>query len=130
MRALLSIFFLLHSNLLLADLNTDSNISIEDKVNQIKSTASKLSKPGDNKDGYLSKDYESGSKSLQRTGKPADLYLIATTQQVGLPKLKLPEGTNLTPEKINLGRKLFFDRRLSHTDTISVSYTHLRAHET
>ena len=73
MRALLLIFFLLHSNLLVADMNTESNTSSSDKVNQIKSTVSKLSKPGDNKDGYLSKDYESGSKSLQRTGKPADL---------------------------------------------------------
>ena len=97
MRTLLLILFLLHSNLLYADLNTDSNTSSKDKVNQIKSTVSKLSKPGDNKDGYLSKDYESGSKSLQRTGKTADLYSIATTQQLGLPKLKLPEGTNLTP---------------------------------
>ena len=125
MRTLLLILFLLHSNLLYADLNTNSNTSSDDKVNQIKSTVSKLSKPGDNKDGYLSKDYESGSKSLQRTGKPADLYTIATTQQLGLPKLKLPEGTDLTPEKINLGRKLFFDRRLSHTDTISCAICHV-----
>jgi cytochrome c peroxidase len=125
MRTLLLILFLLHSNLLLADLNTNSNTSSKDKVNQIKSTVSKLSKPGDNKDGYLSKDYESGSKSLQRTGKPADLYTIATTQQLGLPKLKLPKGTDLTPEKINLGRKLFFDRRLSHTDTISCAICHV-----
>ena len=47
------------------------------------------------------------------------------TQQLGLPKLKLPEGTNLTPEKIELGRKLFFDRRLSHTDTISCAICHV-----
>jgi hypothetical protein len=62
------------------------------KLDAVKSTTSKLSKPGDNKDGYYDKDYESASKSLHRTGKPADLYTIAMTQQLGLPKLKLPEG--------------------------------------
>ena len=83
MRALLLIFFLLHSNLLLADLNTDSNTSSKDKVNQIKSTVSKLSKPGDNKDGYLSKDYESGSKSLQRTGTVSYTHLTLPTKVSG-----------------------------------------------
>ena len=53
------------------------------KLDAVKSTTSKLSKPGDNKDGYYDKDYESASKSLHRTGKPADLYTIAMTQQVG-----------------------------------------------
>ena len=95
------------------------------KLDAVKSATSKLSKPGDNKDGYYYKDYESASKSLHRTGKPAYLYTIAMTQQLGLPKLKLPEGTNLTPEKIELGRKLFFDRRLSHTDTISCAICHV-----
>ena len=37
MRTLLLILFLLHSNLLYADLNTGSNTSSGDKVNQIKS---------------------------------------------------------------------------------------------
>ena len=95
------------------------------KLNAAKSDVSKLSKPGDNKDGYYDPNYESASKSLQRTGKPADLYTIATTKQLGLPKIVFPEGTNLTPEKIELGRKLFFDRRLSHTDTISCAICHV-----
>ena len=106
---------------LIAAANTNSN----SKLDAVKSETSKLSKPGDNKDGYYDSDYESASKSLHRTGKPADLYTIATTKQLGLPKLKLPEGTNLTPEKIDLGRKLFFDRRLSHTDTISCAICHV-----
>jgi cytochrome c peroxidase len=106
---------------LIAAADTNSN----SKLDAVKSETSILSKPGDNKDGYYDSNYESASKSLIRTGKPADLYTIATTKQLGLPKLKLPEGTNLTPEKIELGRKLFFDRRLSHTDTISCAICHV-----
>ena len=50
---------------------------------------------------------------------------MATTKQLGLPEPKFPEGTELTPKKIELGRKLFFDRRLSHTDTISCAICHV-----
>ena len=121
MRLLFIILFFLHSNHLFAE----TNLSSEDKLNQPKSNVSKLSKPGDDKDGYHSKDYESASKSLERSGKPADLYSIATTRQLGMPELSFAEGTNLTPEKIALGRKLFFDRRLSHTDTISCAICHV-----
>ena len=121
MRLLFIILFFLHSNHLFAE----TNLSSEDKLNQPKSNVSKLSKPGDDKDGYHSKDYKSASKSLERSGKPADLYSIATTRQLGMPELSFAEGTNLTPEKIALGRKLFFDRRLSHTDTISCAICHV-----
>jgi cytochrome c peroxidase len=134
-RNIYSVSFL-HADLIINDIktlldpktNNGTLIAAADtnsKLDAVKSTTSKLSKPGDNKDGYYDKDYESASKSLHRTGKPADLYTIAMTQQLGLPKLKLPEGTNLTPEKIELGRKLFFDRRLSHTDTISCAICHV-----
>ena len=37
----------------------------------------------------------------------------------------MTEGTDLTREKIALGRKMFFDRRLSHTDTISCAICHV-----
>ena len=70
------------------------------KLDAVKSQTSKLSKPGDNKDGYYDSDYESASKSLHRAGKPADLYTMATTKQLGLPEPKFPEGTELTPKKI------------------------------
>tara|TARA_Y100000389_G_scaffold95450_1_gene92134 strand:- start:942 stop:2927 length:1986 start_codon:yes stop_codon:yes gene_type:complete len=134
-RNIYSVSFL-HADLIINDIKTlldpktnngtlvaaaDSNT----KLDAAKSATSKLSKPGDNKDGYYDKNYQSASKSLHRTGKPADLYTIATTKQLGLPKAKFPQGTNLTPEKIDLGRKLFFDRRLSHTDTISCAICHV-----
>ena len=77
------------------------------------------------KEGYESGDYVTDAQSLVRTGVATDLYKIANSQILGLPKLKMKEGTDLTREKIALGRKMFFDRRLSHTDTISCAICHV-----
>lgn len=44
---------------------------------------------------------------------------------LGLPPLPVPATNPLTPEKIELGRQLFFDRRLSPNDTMSCAMCHL-----
>ena len=45
---------------------------------------------------------------------------------LGLPSpVPIPEGNSLTPEKIALGRHLFFDRRLSPNDTMSCAMCHI-----
>ena len=47
---------------------------------------------------------------------------------LGLPTpLPIPETNPLTPEKIGLGRRLFFDRRLSPNNTISCAMCHIPA---
>ncbi|MDE0285751.1 MAG: SCO family protein, partial [Gammaproteobacteria bacterium] len=43
----------------------------------------------------------------------------------GLPALEVPENNPLTQEKILLGRQLFFDRRLSHNNTLSCAMCHI-----
>ena len=43
----------------------------------------------------------------------------------GLPALEIPENNPLTQEKILLGRQLFFDRRLSHNNTLSCAMCHI-----
>ncbi len=43
----------------------------------------------------------------------------------GLPPLEVPENNPLTQEKILLGRQLFFDRRLSHNNTLSCAMCHI-----
>src|SRR5581483_9973458 len=43
----------------------------------------------------------------------------------GLPPVPVPQTNPLTPEKIALGRKLFFDRRLSPNDTMSCAMCHV-----
>jgi cytochrome c peroxidase len=47
---------------------------------------------------------------------------------LGLPSsLPVPDNNPLTPEKVRLGRRLFFDRRLSPNDTMSCAMCHLPA---
>ena len=66
---------------------------------------------GDNKDGYDSKDYETNSLSLDdRQGKKADLIKYVTTKQLGLSLIEIPDNNPITQKKIELGKKLFFDR--------------------
>lgn len=44
---------------------------------------------------------------------------------LGLPPVPIPEDNPPTPDRIALGRKLFFDRRLSHNDTMSCAMCHV-----
>ena len=82
--------------------------------------------PGDNKEGYESKTYTTNSLSLDdRKGKKADLIKYVTTKQLGLPSLKIPEDNQITRKKIELGKKLFFDRRLSLNNTMSCGMCHV-----
>lgn len=82
--------------------------------------------PGDDKTNYSHIDYTTDSLSLeQRNGRPADLLEIATGQQLGLPKLTAPKSNYPDRSKISLGRKLFFDRRLSRNKTMSCAMCHI-----
>lgn len=44
---------------------------------------------------------------------------------LGLPPIKLETGITLDPQRIDLGRKLFFDRRLSFNGTMSCAMCHV-----
>ena len=44
---------------------------------------------------------------------------------LGLPAVRMPESNPATIEKITLGRKLFFDRRLSVNNTMSCAMCHI-----
>ena len=82
--------------------------------------------PGDFKQGYESTNYQTDSLSLeQRQGKPANLVGIAKSNQLGLPTLNLERSQRPSKAKIELGRKLFFDRRLSRNKTMSCAMCHV-----
>ncbi|MEJ2620522.1 MAG: cytochrome c peroxidase [Candidatus Thiodiazotropha sp.] len=86
----------------------------------------RLSKPGDNKHGYEQSSYVTDSLDLPlRKGQAADLLSIASDPPLGLPALPVPADNPLTKEKIELGRKLFYDRRLSLNDTFSCAMCHV-----
>ena len=82
--------------------------------------------PGDNKDGYESKNYVTNSLSINaRKGKKANLIKYIKNSQLGLPKLKVPKDNPITKKKIALGKKLFFDRRISLNNTMSCAMCHV-----
>jgi len=85
-----------------------------------------LQGPGDDRRGYESADYLTRSKSLaSRQGKDADLLKFVTTPPTGLPAVPEPADNPVTPARVALGRKLFYDRRLSHNNTISCAMCHV-----
>ena len=87
---------------------------------------STLSKPGDYKEGYESDDYRTRSHAVElRTGQKADLLAFIENPPLGLPTVPQPENNPATPAKLELGRKLFFDRRLSLNDTFSCAMCHV-----
>lgn len=82
--------------------------------------------PGDVKEGYDSPDYTTRTLDLQkRIGKEADLLFFVKNPPLGLPAVPVPEDNPVTKEKVSLGRKLFFDRRLSINDTFSCAICHI-----
>ena len=56
---------------------------------------------------------------------PLDLIGRAKKVQLGLPEPWAPLDNPLTPEKVALGRQLFYDRRLSLNATLSCAMCHL-----
>lgn len=82
--------------------------------------------PGDDKTDYDKASYTTNSLSLEtRKGIPADLLKISKTKQLGLPAFRNEDLEDLTNLKIKLGRKLFFDRRLSRNRTMSCAMCHI-----
>ena len=84
------------------------------------------SQPGDNKEGYEHRNYVTRSLDLEmRRGSATDLLAVAGNPPLGLPPLPVPKENPLTKQKIALGRKLFYDRRLSQNGTISCAMCHV-----
>ncbi|MFT6408235.1 MAG: cytochrome c peroxidase [Arenicella sp.] len=82
--------------------------------------------PGDDKTAYQDASYKTNSLSLpMRLGQAAKLHEIAKTPQLGLPTLPKKLLADIDKNKIALGRKLFFDRRLSHNKTMSCAMCHI-----
>jgi cytochrome c peroxidase len=65
--------------------------------------------------------------SLARAGEDFDARALRRIQDppLGLPPVPVPAENPPTPEKIALGRKLFFDRRLSVNNTMSCGMCHV-----
>lgn len=132
-RNIYSVSFL-YPELLLHDMRT---LQLEQKTVKVSATDSgvapahvtalgALPRAGDYKDGYDSAAYETRSVSLQRrTGRQTDLLAIAADPPLGLPPLPDAFRDAMSEETVSLGRKLFYDRRLSLNDTFSCAICHI-----
>lgn len=81
---------------------------------------------GDDKNAYQQTQYQTHSLALaQRLGKPARLMDLIKHPPLGLPPLELPATNRPTADKIELGRRLFYDRRLSLNATFSCAMCHI-----
>ena len=92
----------------------------------VPAAAADLPRSGDDRQGYESADFVTKSKSLQqRRGAKADLIGISRNPPLGLPAVPFPADNPQTEAGIELGRKLFFDRRLSLNNTMSCAICHV-----
>ena len=120
----------LHADLILADLETLASgsgmgLSSARTATPAVSAADRL-RAGDDKAGYANTDYRTRSVALERRrGKPADLLGLARKRVTGLPPLPVPADNPLSATKVALGRKLFYDRRLSMNNTFSCAMCHI-----
>ena len=118
---------LLHPDILLSDIKTLLQTQAKPPITSPKNPKNMaLHGAGDNKTNYENQHYQTHSLALNsRQGKPADLMLNIKRPPLGLPPAPIPKANPVTPEKISLGRKLFYDRRLSINDTFSCAMCHI-----
>jgi cytochrome c peroxidase len=121
----------LHADTLVADVKT---LLLEAKAASVAAgdagsdpiAAPRSRGPGDPREGYERSDYRSRSVHLEaRRGLPVDLAARVQRAPLGLPPVPVPADNALTPAKVALGRKLFYDRRLSLNDTFSCAMCHI-----
>ena len=114
----------LHPDLILNDLETLFLQADNAALSTLVTTASMG--PGDVKTGYEYQTYTTQSRALaqrQEQGRPFGLWKNIQSPPLGLPPVTAHES--ITAAQVNLGRQLFFDRRLSLNKTISCGMCHI-----
>ncbi len=77
---------------------------------------------GDDRRGYERDDYRSQSAQIASAGRAVDLVALIAQPPLGLPAVP---GARPSKAMIDLGRRLFFDRRLSFNGTLSCGMCHV-----
>ncbi len=124
-RNIYSVSFL-HPDILINDVKTLLAGNQEKPAGTAVQTADSRIGPGDYKEGYETEKYVTRSLSLAaRTGHPADLMKGIEQPPLGLPPVPIPADNPITGQKVQLGRRLFYDRRLSLNSTFSCAMCHI-----
>jgi cytochrome c peroxidase len=125
LRNIYSVSFL-QPEALINDIKTVLLAGKKSETQAVKTDTAALYAAGDNKNHYERSDYETHSMALtDRTGQPADLLKTIRQPPLGLPVVPVPDNNPLTAGKVSLGRKLFYDRRLSLNNTFSCAMCHV-----
>lgn len=117
----------LHPDIIINDLKTlMMEYGVNEKTSQNTDSQTIRIGAGDSKTGYESKDYITSSLSLKsREGKETNLLRFVENPPLGLPPVPIPEDNPISEAKVQLGKKLFFDRRLSLNNTQSCAMCHV-----
>ena len=132
LRNIYSVSFL-HADTLINDVKTLIRESQDKELKKAKSEKNEktaenklLFQAGDNKQHYQLENYQTQAIAItDRKGQPTDLLKNGWQPQLGLPIAPAPADNPITAEKIALGRKLFYDRRLSLNNTFSCAMCHI-----
>lgn len=127
LRNIYSVSFL-HADTLINDVKTliNETKNLKPATPQKKVKTKLLFQAGDNKQQYHQQNYQTQSVALtDRQGQATDLLNNSLTPLLGLPPAPIPKGNPINAKKIALGRKLFYDRRLSLNNTFSCAMCHI-----
>ena len=80
--------------------------------------------PGDPREGYETSDFRTSSQHLREDGAALDLAALVAHPPLGLPPFPSTVEPPM-PARVALGRKLFYDRRLSANGTLSCAMCHI-----
>ncbi|MGR8939987.1 MAG: cytochrome c peroxidase [Gammaproteobacteria bacterium] len=125
-RNIYSVSFL-HADTLINDIKTllAGQVNAEAVKNE-KTDSASLYQAGDDKSDYETAAYQTHSVAMkERKGKAIDLLAVMQKPPLGLPRPSAPKDNPPTKDKIALGRKLFYDRRLSLNKTFSCAMCHV-----
>ncbi len=123
-RNIYSVAFL-HADTLINDVKTLLHEASIQKSNDTGDSNIRL-QTSDTRQNYSAKDYRTQSVALtDRQGQQADLLKNINNPPLGLPAVAIPADNTVSAAKIALGRKLFYDRRLSLNNTFSCAMCHI-----
>jgi cytochrome c peroxidase len=125
LRNIYSVDFL-HPDSLISDIKTVLNSKPQPPSKVAVISENNLYRAGDNKTAYETRDYKTQSIALsQRLGRKTNLFKTLQQPPLGLPAVPVPKNNPITTAKIALGKKLFYDRRLSLNNTFSCAMCHI-----
>jgi len=111
---------------LLLETETEADGPTAERDDPVGDPAAALRGPGDVRAGYERRDFETDTVDLaSRRGRRADLVARIAPPPLGLPPVPVPEDAPIDAARVELGRRLFYDRRLSHNDTLSCALCHI-----